>query len=259
MIPGTHPGCVEARDVRTFPQLAGENVCEFDGRLSLAKLGGKYLLYARANRAAHGGQRSVQLTTSTDLIHWSRLSRCVSAATTCSPQRRATSTSSSPSTIQCTSGQHDWALPARAACARLYWDELIHRWKEWSSVTPLMRCAVHGLRAEHRACWSRVVADSDTARRLFFDVAERRPSSSTSACRASATTRRRRTSSPTPSSGSSAARAPRSSRSEHSLRVIPSRASTLRGGRRSSWRSSATAALSSTFARPCQSASLEST
>ena len=65
---GSHPGCVEARDHATFPQLAGPGVCEFDGRLSLAHLGGRFLLYARANRAAQGGQRSVQVSHSADLI-----------------------------------------------------------------------------------------------------------------------------------------------------------------------------------------------
>ena len=47
---GQHAGCVEARSSAIFPQLAAPGVCEFDGRLSLAQLGGTFLLYARANR-----------------------------------------------------------------------------------------------------------------------------------------------------------------------------------------------------------------
>ena len=150
MIPGTHPGCVEARDVRTFPQLAGENVCEFDGRLSLAKLGGKYLLYARANRAAHGGQRSVQLTTSTDLIHWSpfeplriRGHDILSAA---AGDLYFFLAVNNPVHNGSLIGLFPLVQHARGCIGM----SLSIDGKEWSSVTPLMRCAVHGLRAEHQ-------------------------------------------------------------------------------------------------------------
>ena len=45
-------------------------ICEYDGRLSLVWFKSQYLLYARANPAAHG-QRYVQLTRSTDTLTWS--------------------------------------------------------------------------------------------------------------------------------------------------------------------------------------------
>ena len=54
VVAGDHPGCVERRD--TFGGL-----CEFDGRLSLAKHRGAVLLYARANTAAAGGGGAVQV------------------------------------------------------------------------------------------------------------------------------------------------------------------------------------------------------
>lgn len=66
---GNHAGCVERRDIVKMPWiLAG--VCEYDGRLSLVWFQGEYLLYARANPAAHG-QRYVQLARSTDTWTWS--------------------------------------------------------------------------------------------------------------------------------------------------------------------------------------------
>jgi hypothetical protein len=46
-------GCVEAR--RGWPR------CAFDGKLSAARLGGRVLLYARANAADDGGGRHVQV------------------------------------------------------------------------------------------------------------------------------------------------------------------------------------------------------
>ena len=66
---GNHPGCVERRDAVTMPWIL-PGICEYDGRLSLVWFKGQYLLYARANPAAHG-QRYVQLTRSTDTLTWS--------------------------------------------------------------------------------------------------------------------------------------------------------------------------------------------
>ena len=83
MMTGAHAGCVEARDLALFPQLAGAGICEFDGRLSLAQTpNGSYILYARANRASKGGHRSVQASTSVDLVHGHRLCLSQSAGTT---------------------------------------------------------------------------------------------------------------------------------------------------------------------------------
>jgi hypothetical protein len=48
-----HAGCVESRK--------GKKGCEYDGRLSLATLGGKTLVYARANTRPEGGGRYVQV------------------------------------------------------------------------------------------------------------------------------------------------------------------------------------------------------
>ena len=86
---GEHPGCVERRSRAAFPYLvprgevsavargtvepaAGAGAplagaplaaaCEFDGRLSLAHLNGRFFLYARANTASRGG-RFVQAST----------------------------------------------------------------------------------------------------------------------------------------------------------------------------------------------------
>ena len=66
---GNHAGCVERRDAITMPWIL-PGICEYDGRLSLVWFKGQYLLYARANPAAHG-QRYVQLTRSTDTLTWS--------------------------------------------------------------------------------------------------------------------------------------------------------------------------------------------
>ena len=52
----------------------GTRACEFDGRTSLAKVGGTYHLFVRLN-AASRGQRFVQRATSTDLKSWSTFER----------------------------------------------------------------------------------------------------------------------------------------------------------------------------------------
>ena len=65
---GTHPGCIE----RLEPdRIRIPGVCEFDGRLSLAVLHGRYHLFARMNPARRGS-RFVQTTSSADLVHWNR-------------------------------------------------------------------------------------------------------------------------------------------------------------------------------------------
>ena len=66
---GNHPACVERRDPIKMPWIL-EGICEYDGRFSLVWFRGEYLLYARANPAAHG-QRFTQVTRSTDTFSWS--------------------------------------------------------------------------------------------------------------------------------------------------------------------------------------------
>ncbi len=78
LLDGHHPGCIERRD-RTIAGLdyligargaASGSACEFDGRLSLARFRGEFLLYTRANPAAHG-RRHVQVSRSADGVRWS--------------------------------------------------------------------------------------------------------------------------------------------------------------------------------------------
>lgn len=64
LLDGRHAGCIERRAARHLTQNQ-LGVCEFDGRLALARLRGELLLYARANMASHG-QRFVQVTRSRD-------------------------------------------------------------------------------------------------------------------------------------------------------------------------------------------------
>ena len=70
VITGIEPSnCVDRRPAFTgFPRL---QACEFDGRLALAHLNGRYLLYARANlkMGALAGGRFVQVTHSEHLEH----------------------------------------------------------------------------------------------------------------------------------------------------------------------------------------------
>lgn len=66
ILTGTQPGCMEhafgaAPEGERWP-------CEFDGRFSLVRFRGEWLLYARANTAR--GTRFVQLTRSSDLEKW---------------------------------------------------------------------------------------------------------------------------------------------------------------------------------------------
>ena len=61
VLSGSNPaGCVDRRPITGYPL---REACEFDGRLSLAQLGGRYFLYARANLrfGAVAGGRYVQV------------------------------------------------------------------------------------------------------------------------------------------------------------------------------------------------------
>ena len=73
VITGDNPAnCADRRPHYTgYPRLTA---CQFDGRLSLARdLGGRFLLYARANLGECGGWRHVQMTSSADGVRgWSR-------------------------------------------------------------------------------------------------------------------------------------------------------------------------------------------
>jgi len=57
IIDGRHSACVERR-----PENLG--VCEFDGKLSLARLRSRFVIYTRANLKVNGGGRYVQAATS---------------------------------------------------------------------------------------------------------------------------------------------------------------------------------------------------
>ena len=62
---GWHKGCVERRT-----KFSG--YCEFDGQFSAVYFNGRFLLYGRANLAATGGARHVQMTSApADLSSWS--------------------------------------------------------------------------------------------------------------------------------------------------------------------------------------------
>ena len=71
LMDGRHPGCVEARRLpsKLRHKADGSTACEFDGRVSLARLRGTYHLYVRLNPVQEG-QRFVQTCRSTDLVHW---------------------------------------------------------------------------------------------------------------------------------------------------------------------------------------------
>ena len=68
---GRHPGCVEGRQgiTKLAKRDDGRLACEFDGRLSAVRHRGRTWLYARANPGL-SGQRYVQATSSSDLVHW---------------------------------------------------------------------------------------------------------------------------------------------------------------------------------------------
>ena len=68
---GRHPGCVEGRQgiTKLVKRDDGRLACEFDGRLSAVRHRGRTWLYARANPGL-SGQRYVQATSSSDLVHW---------------------------------------------------------------------------------------------------------------------------------------------------------------------------------------------
>ena len=66
---GNHLACVERRDPIKMPWIL-PGICEYDGRISFLWFKGEYLLYVRANPAAHG-QRYTQLTRSKDTHTWS--------------------------------------------------------------------------------------------------------------------------------------------------------------------------------------------
>ncbi|KAL1525993.1 hypothetical protein AB1Y20_020818 [Prymnesium parvum] len=142
---GTHPGCVERR-IRYFASLARLGECEFDGRLSLVRLRGTLLLYARANPAAHG-QRFVQVAASTDEgASWSAFS-LISLAGYRYPQGDLYFFSVQPNPA------------ANGSLLALF--PIVHKFRgcvgmavsedgvRWSAITPLLRCAVHGERTVH--------------------------------------------------------------------------------------------------------------
>ena len=69
LLDGFHAGCREQRNHKGLEARGERRACEFDGRLSLAKLRDKYLLFARMNPTTHGS-RFVQVARSADLVSW---------------------------------------------------------------------------------------------------------------------------------------------------------------------------------------------
>jgi hypothetical protein len=174
MMDGRHPGCIEARQQIEFPYLAGPGVCEFDGRLSLAWLDGRFLLYARSN-AASRGRRSVQVSTSTDMINWTPFERIA--------LQRHTTHSNSDGDLYFFLVQGNPTQPG--SLIALY--PLVQHargcigvslsvdGRTWSGVTPLLRCAVHGVRAEHQPIAAVFSNASSAAPEVFVFVHERVP------------------------------------------------------------------------------------
>ena len=70
LLNGFHEGCVEARRTDGLEMRGDRAACEFDGRLTLVKHEGEYLLYGRLNPTRQPGSRFVQMTRSSDLVHW---------------------------------------------------------------------------------------------------------------------------------------------------------------------------------------------
>ena len=143
---GTHPGCVERRS-RFFASMAHLNTCEFDGRVSLVRFGGKLRLYARANPATHG-QRFVQTAASTDDgATWGRFSFI-----------------NMDEYEYATGDVYFFAVsrnPIDPSGSLIALFPLAHKFRgciaiavsrdglRWSAPTPLLRCDVHGERAVH--------------------------------------------------------------------------------------------------------------
>ena len=151
---GDHPGCIEARDsaLTIFKQVF-PGVCEFDGRLSLAysEQLRTYFLYARANLAPSGGSRGVQVSRSHDLVTWSAFQRIRINGHTSGHVRSDGDTYYflvQPNPVHRGSLVALFPLVQHSrACIGL---ALSVDGVEWSSVTPLLRCGVHGERAEHQ-------------------------------------------------------------------------------------------------------------
>ena len=174
MMDGRHPGCIEARQQIEFPYLAGPGVCEFDGRLSLAWLDGRFFLYARSNPASRG-RRAVQVSTSTDMINWTPFERI--------SLKRHTTHSDSDGDLYFFLVQGNPTQPG--SLIALY--PLVQHargcigvslsvdGRTWSGVTPLLRCAVHGERAEHQPIAAVFSNASSAAPEVFVFVHERVP------------------------------------------------------------------------------------
>ena len=64
---GAHPGCLEMyRGLDKVDHFTnGKRDCHWDGKHSLVRFQGRYLIYSRSNLSPHGGQRFVQVTRST--------------------------------------------------------------------------------------------------------------------------------------------------------------------------------------------------
>lgn len=156
---GTHRGCLERRS-RFYASMAHLGTCEFDGRLSLARFGGRLWLYARANVAEHG-QRFVQATSSADEgATWSAFSLIsISGYEMAQGDVYFFVVSANP------------ALPG----SLLALFPLAHQFRgciglaasadglRWSAPTPLLRCAVHGERAVHHPAAGLVVDGDEVA------------------------------------------------------------------------------------------------
>ena len=178
LIDGSHAGCIERRELRQFPQLAGPGVCEFDGRLSLAYLNNTFYLFARANLGRRNG-RFVQMATSRDMVSWSAFvpikidrlqphqAEIYFFSAMASPVHHGTLLALYP------------LVHHSKACIGL---SLSVDGQTWSPVTPLTQCKAHGERSEDHpvagAALMRTEAHPDSGRRrqrIVFFVQERVP------------------------------------------------------------------------------------
>ena len=157
LLDGHHPGCVERRRLLVAYMLPG--VCEFDGRLSVVRhpTTGRYMMYARANAAAHGA-RFVMVATSADLVVWSPFQLLQIAGYSTPSQGdvyfwAAAVNPAAPTTLLAVFPIVDRLRGCLALSAS-------RDGVRWSPPAPLLRCQVYGERTAHHPA-AGVVARGD--------------------------------------------------------------------------------------------------
>ena len=144
LLTGKHPGCTERRDPAVAP-LAYPHVCEFDGRFSLVRFQGRYLLYGRANPGLHG-ERYVQVTTSTDLRSWSAFELIdVRGYHHSQGDMYFFSVQANPTDSQTLVALVPLVHRLRGCIGLTTSRDGLH----WSEIAPLIRCEVYGERTAH--------------------------------------------------------------------------------------------------------------